>query len=35
VNNGVALAVSHAKTGDVILLCGSHYVVGEFLATLE
>lgn len=35
VKEGVALAVSNAARGDVILLCGSHYVVGEFLATLQ
>ncbi len=33
VSDGVALAISNATRGDVILLCGSHYVVGEFLAT--
>jgi len=35
VKDGVALAIRSANRGDVILLCGSHYVVGEFLATLE
>jgi dihydrofolate synthase/folylpolyglutamate synthase len=34
VNDGIALAISNASKGDVILLFGSHYVVGEFLATL-
>lgn len=32
VRDGVSLAISNASRGDVILLCGSHYVVGEFLA---
>ncbi len=33
VSDGIDLAVRNASKGDVILLCGSHYVVGEFLAT--
>lgn len=32
VRDGVSLAIRNASRGDVILLCGSHYVVGEFLA---
>lgn len=32
VRDGVSLAISNASRGDIILLCGSHYVVGEFLA---
>jgi dihydrofolate synthase/folylpolyglutamate synthase len=35
VKDGVALAISSADKGDVVLLCGSHYVVGEFLSTLQ
>lgn len=34
VSDGLDLAVRNASKGNVILLCGSHYVVGEFLANL-
>ncbi len=32
VNNGVMIAASQVKQGEYVLLCGSHYVVGEYLA---
>jgi dihydrofolate synthase/folylpolyglutamate synthase len=35
VNNGVEMAISRASKGNVLLLSGSHYVVGEFLRELS
>ena len=35
VKNGVEMAISRASKGNVLLLSGSHYVVGEFLRELS
>jgi dihydrofolate synthase/folylpolyglutamate synthase len=35
VKNGVQMAINSASTGNVLLLSGSHYVIGEFLRELS
>ncbi len=32
VNNGIMMALAQVKQGEHVVLCGSHYVVGEYLA---
>jgi folylpolyglutamate synthase/dihydropteroate synthase len=33
--NGISIAINSAKSGDMVLLHGSFYVVGEFLKNFQ